>query len=281
MSKLNFSKPTVPVQKYEAFPGRIINGMPDLVASNMKFGNLLDLDLGRMPKHNSDENDREILYNNWFDLAGNPVFSLEKDGEQVIVYDLENKDLKFVKEMVASLNPKTKLNDTYSLDVSRDLYDAIKKADGSFTIKKSLANELRNDAYSNNKARIGILKNIFQGKDSEAKEYIDLVKEHHGVKNINTILGFYPGRFTGMRLLVGGSVGYSSRVGGDDYLSDDGCHLLGVGNGVASVSVAGANARDKKDLEGKIIITPGESFSYGGFNYEMHDGIYLASPAKK
>ena len=246
MSKFNFSKPSVPVQKFDAFDkGRVIDAMPSLVASNMRFGNYRDLGKGRMPEYNSDENDRTLLYDNWFDLAGNPVFSDPLgSGEQVVVFDLEQSDLKEAKALVAGLNSKTNLNSSYSLDVSPDVYQLVKGSDGSFVIKPSLANDLRNNAYSHNTARSGFVRKLFQENNEEAKQYIDLVKDHHGVSNLNGIIGFFPGNFKGMRLLWGGSVGDEYSFIFTDYSLYYSSCLLGVGDGVASVGDATAQKTD-------------------------------------
>ncbi|MCF7872385.1 hypothetical protein K9L97_05110 [Candidatus Woesearchaeota archaeon] len=261
--KHNFTKPSKPTQKFDNFTGDTVRGaIPQLVASNMKFGNFYDLATGRMEKYNSDENDRNLLYNNWFDLAGNPMLSLEKNDEIVIVHDLEQSDLQFVKEMISGINSNTELNNSYSFDFGgRDVYEAVKKSDGSFTVNKNIANELRNNAYSNNKARSRIMSHLFQGQKQKKNEYITVVKKHHSVSNINDILGFYPGSFTGLRLLVGGSVGGYSRVYGYDSLSSL-ASLLGVGDGVANNGAAGAIAQ--KNYSTKLqIASLDEVLQYG------------------
>lgn len=253
LEKHNFTKSSKPTRKFDNFTGDTIKeAIPQLVTSGMKFGNFYDLATGRMTQYNPDENDRNILYNNMFDLPGNPIFSLETNGELVVVHDLEQTDLQFVKEIISGINKNTNLNNSYSHDFgNRDIYEAIKKSDGSFTIDKYVANELRNNAYNNNIARSRIVNHLFQGDKEKAKEYISLVKEQHKANSIDSILGFYPGQFTGMRLLVGGPVSSSgSCILGGLNLGYS-ASLLGVGDGVDSIR--GATAQKNYSTKSQII----------------------------
>ncbi|MCF7871451.1 hypothetical protein K9L97_00270 [Candidatus Woesearchaeota archaeon] len=73
-----------------------------------------------------------------------------------------------------------------------------------------------------------------------------------------------------------GNIGNAGLLSGN-LLNDYGRFVV-VSDEVANVSAEGANAHKKESLEGRISFTEGDSFTVGGFKYEMHSGIYLASP---
>ena len=236
MSDLKFTEKTKPNTDFVSFYGRPKDMMPELVASGFKFGNYRDLGRARNQKYNSDEQDRLLIFNNYFTLAGNPILGNPKGNDEItIVVDLEHKDLAEMKSLVASLNKSTNLNSTYALDLPQEMYDAIRNISGAtHTLKPSLVKQLRENAYSNKKAREALVEAFFQGNQAEAKEYTELVKEHHKTKNIDGVLGFYPGNFTGMRLVWAGSVGdYYANAYSNDLLNSHYGRLFGVGAGGA------------------------------------------------
>jgi len=232
MSDLKFTQKIRPSTDFGSFDGSPKNKMPELINSGFEFGNYRDLGIARNPKHNPDENDRSLLFNNYFTLPGNPVLGNPRgNDEQTIIVDLDHKSVAEIKALVASLNKDTKLNDTYALEVPQEMYDAIRSIPGAtHTLKPSLVKALREDAYSNRSARQAIVEAFFKGNLTEAKEYTNLVKENHKTKNINGVLGFYPGNFTGMRLVWAGSVGNSNAIANCSHaLHNNYGRLFGVG----------------------------------------------------
>jgi hypothetical protein len=152
-----------------------------------------------------------LLVDNWFDLPGNPIFRF--NGEQTLVYDLENPDLAFVKELVSGLNPKTNLNGSWSLPVDKDVFNRIKESKGTHTLSKKLVEELKNEPHSNVAKREELIEKFCQDDSKLAKEYMDFVKDYKNT-NMKEVLGFFPGNFKGMRLVYGDSVGYLNSVAG-------------------------------------------------------------------
>ena len=76
------------------------------------------------------------------------------------------------------------------MDVEKGFYEAVKGSDGVYVISASLATDLRNEPYSNNRERGAILTAVFQGRTDERNEYIGLVKKHHKESNLSIVLGF-------------------------------------------------------------------------------------------
>lgn len=231
MLDLKFTKKTRPKTDFISFYGCPKYMMPKFVASGFNFGNYRDLGIARNEKYDSDERDRWLLFNNYFTLPGNPIIGNPKgNDEQTIVVNLEHKDLAEMKALVASLNKDTVLNDTHALDVPQEMYDAIRNIPGmTHTLKPSLVKQLRVNVYSNRKAREALVESFFQGNKTEAKEYIELIKDHHKTKDVNGVLGFYPGDFTGMRFVCVGSVGYIALAGSYYGLDSITSRLFGVG----------------------------------------------------
>ncbi|MFA6072502.1 MAG: hypothetical protein WC758_00115 [Candidatus Woesearchaeota archaeon] len=119
------------------------------------------------------------------------------------------------------------------------MYDSIRNIPGaSHTLKPSLVQSLRANAYNNPRARQGIIEAFFQGNLTETKEYITLVQDAHPIKDkkdIKYLLGFYPGNFTGMQFVWVGSVGVNSRADSNHHLIYDNGRLFGVGAGAPTV----------------------------------------------
>ncbi|MGV8168493.1 MAG: hypothetical protein ACP5N3_00385 [Candidatus Nanoarchaeia archaeon] len=236
MSEFKFTKKVRPSTDFESFYGRPKDKMSELIAAGFGFGNYRDLAKARNPKYNADENDRSILHDNYFTLPGNPVLSNPNgNGEQIIIVNLEHKDLAEVKALVAGLNKNTILNNNNALDMSQEMYDAIGNIPGAtHRLKPSLVNDLKNNGYNNKKARQALIEAFFQGNTEEAKEYIALVQDYHKVKNIDTKMGYFPGNFTGMRLVWAGSVGDFADAYCYYSLYINGGRLFGVGAGGAT-----------------------------------------------
>ncbi|MDD3175281.1 MAG: hypothetical protein PHU51_02285 [Candidatus Nanoarchaeia archaeon] len=225
-SDLNFTKDANGNSKYASFRdgSNIIALIPELVESDMKFGNYKDLIQGRLKQYNSDANDRNLLVGNGFGLPGNPIFSF--NGEQTLIYDLENPDLAFVKELVSGLNPNTNLNGSWSLPVDEEIYNRIKESKGTHTLSKKLVEELKNNAHSNVAKREELIEKFCQDDSKLAKEYMDFVKDYKNT-NMEEVLGFFPGNFEGMRLVCLGSVGYDCAAGSDYGLKSSYNSLFG------------------------------------------------------
>jgi hypothetical protein len=176
--------------KYSSFSSEkgVRECMSELVETDV-LGNYKDLIQGKL------DGCVALIYNNSFDLPGNPVFCPKKGGEQTIVYDLDHPDLAFVKEIVCGLNPRTTLNNYFSFPIDDALYEKVKKAEGTFTLSARSIKELGNWIYSKYDQRMNLVRKLCKD-DSKLFTYATYDSIYNQFIN-----GFFPGYFEGMRFL--------------------------------------------------------------------------------
>lgn len=254
-----------------------------------------DANKGTLSQYNSNEQNRNTL-NNWYHhVIGSIIMSNGLKGDdyaQLIVSNI--KDVPFVEAMVLSINKDTKVNDSYAFSFgnNRDEQNAIfetiyKTLEGSgkaVRISGKDIDKLNNKWYANPNLRQDIHVSLNNQDENFFNEFVNYVETKTGRKfsvEANGVMGVYLNRMNGWRPLVRGSVGNSGAdVGSDGDFDYSLGRLIGgsIGDAQKIQSAEGATARENEGLEGKISFVQGESFIVGDFKYNMHNGIYLASP---
>jgi hypothetical protein len=242
--------------KYKLTKGisTFLDEIPGLVKSGMKFGNARDAIEGRLEKYNSNKKDRDLLIGNGIWLPGNPVFvernEKGKIQDLILVYDLENPDLDFVKKIISELrfggDQPLRLNSEKNLIVKdimvnrsqRDFYYNLRNADGTFIVDAETANDFSINPYKHPEKRKIILEALCQHDKCLAEEYIKFVKGYKTFGELDSILGVSLYKFPrGMSFLELESVGRSK----SNLTIGSGLSYLGQPN------VLGINPNFKKD----------------------------------
>ncbi len=248
MSELNFQGRTKDAPLiFRALYGRVIDNMSLLLSGKDENGEAVDIQRTPItPKkllHEriscENEQDRDLLRNNYVFTALPVMDNPDGSGEVKLVHYSQSA----AKELVDSLNSESTLENG-ALVITPDQYHAITSQD-SHVIAPNVANELRNDAYSNVTARRDAWEFFAEGDTNLVDKTLELVHEEVG-GTFDDRMGLWLSDYkSGLRLLVVGSVGdYYSNANGNGILDYDVGRLVGVGDGVASAG--GADARKNR-----------------------------------
>lgn len=226
----------IQVSHFKFFPGRNIDQMPLLLSGKDVQGNVVDVP--RVPLtgkqlleyrlHGQTASDKASLTDNYAHVACGVLGDPQGSGEVVVgVYAIP-----LVTALVNSLSPANKLVGG-ALPVNVDQYQTVKK-DG-FVFSKTVANDLRNDAYSHKNKRRAFWEYLAEGDTKLSKAYIaDVLKKTEGT--LENRLDFVSRNVNlGFRLLCVGSVGGGSSIAGGYDLDGLIGRLVGVSGGAASV----------------------------------------------
>jgi hypothetical protein len=107
-----------------SFDGRPLEAIQYMLANGYKLANFRDLANARTRSFNCEESDL-LKFNGNFTLPGNPIISTKKNmEEQILVVDLEHKDLVEIKNIVSKVNKHTEIISNYTTidEVSGDEY---------------------------------------------------------------------------------------------------------------------------------------------------------------
>lgn len=258
MSNLQFQEPAVDVPlRLRSFYGRNIDQMPLLLSGKDESGKVVDVPrdpitpkqllymrVHYMRVHGANEHDRDLLRDNYVDTACAVI--TDSDGSGEVVVGLYNDAV--VRELINSLNPETESAlQRGSLPVSADYYQAVRK--NGFVIASSVANSLRNNAYSEKKVREAFWDYVAEGDARLVMDNLALVQKRKGEDMKDRMgLGLWLSSNPGLRLLCVGSVDDDSSYAYGDYSG----RLVGVASEALVARENSAHQVSEKPLENRI-----------------------------
>ena len=223
--------PSQPAKRLRSFCGRMIDQMPQLLSGKDEEGKIV-VDVPRKlmtPKqlvtervNGQDTNDGKLLIANYVDTAYAVI--PDPTSDEVILAPYSNV---IVKGLIDGLNPKSVLVNRF-LPVSVEQYQAIKSDVTSYTLPASIANELRENPYSNENIRVSAWDKILEGDNKLRAKNLSLVQKIKG-GSMKDRMALVLRRTKGLGLLVVGSVGFNnSDAYGYDGLDVGNSRLVGV-----------------------------------------------------
>ena len=230
--------PSQPAKRLRSFCGRMIDQMPQLLSGKDEEGKIV-VDVPRKlmtPKqlvtervNGQDTNDGKLLIANYVDTAYAVI--PDPTSDEVILAPYSNV---IVKGLIDGLNPKSVLVNRF-LPVSVEQYQAIKSDVTSYTLPASIANELRENPYSNENIRVSAWDKILEGDNKLRAKNLSLVQKIKG-GSMKDRMALVLRRTKGLGLLVVGSVGdYSCSYANGNINFDYGfSRLVGVAPGAPS-----------------------------------------------
>tara|TARA_Y100000034_G_scaffold37913_2_gene46569 strand:+ start:992 stop:1816 length:825 start_codon:yes stop_codon:yes gene_type:complete len=227
------------IRRLRSFEGKSINNIVMLLNGTNEKGKIVDVKRNLVtPKfllnervYGKNYHDRILLQDKNIDTACGVVVDPEGSGE--VVLGLYSDPI--VKELINSLNPNSDLKNN-SLVISRDYYQAIKK--NGFVFSPDIANNLRANAYSENKARQAAWEYVIEGESKLFKDYVKLVIEK--LNEIYRSAFILPNKYDSNTNCLGWSLS-----------QDSGLKLLGVGSIIHCFS-SDANSHDLGELNSII-----------------------------